>query len=70
MKTEQKSNEYSIVTRVIGKLDNKKTCAHRRKGLEDILSKVLSISSHRSLGSRVRRTWYATNMRDSQILKL
>lgn len=45
IKKEQKSNKYFIVSSVIGKLANEKTCAHRKKGLEEILSKVTSISN-------------------------
>lgn len=44
IKKEQKSNKYFIVSRVIGKLANEKTCAHRKKGLEESLCKVTSIS--------------------------
>lgn len=36
MKAENKSNKYFIVNRIIDMLDNKKTCAHRKKGLEKL----------------------------------
>lgn len=35
---------HSIVSRVIGKSDNKRNCACEKKGLEKILFKVMNIS--------------------------
>lgn len=54
MKKEEKANKYSIVSRLIRKLDKEDTCTPGKKGLEEILSRVTCISSHRSLEHSVR----------------
>ena len=61
-----KSHEYSIVSGVIGKSDDKRTCTCEKKGLEKILFKVMNIS-------KVIGSWKSgseEHMRDSQLLKL
>lgn len=61
MKEEEKSNKYSIVSRVIRKLDKENTSTHGKKRSEEISSRVTWILSPRSLEHSVRRIWYTTN---------
>lgn len=70
MKEEEKSNKYSIVSRVIRKLGKENTSTHGKKRLEEISSRVTWILSHRSLEHSVRRTWYTTNLRHRQLIDI
>lgn len=65
---EQKSNDYSTVSWLIEKLDNKKLGTwHARIRRNFTQEDNKYIKSHRSLEARIRRTVYATEVRDIQL---